>query len=58
MQQLAGILKPYEGECLLDQSTDASEARSVEFTRWREVVRIYNVHVEIHVRTVHSTLSS
>ena len=39
--QLAGILKPYKGECLLDPSTDTSPARAVEFTRWREVVRTY-----------------
>lgn len=36
--QLAGILKPYEGECLLDPpASDAGPAGAVNFTRWREV---------------------
>ena len=38
--QLAGILKPYEGECLLDPApSDAGPAGATEFARWREVVR-------------------
>ena len=41
LPQLAGILKPYRGECLLDPlPSDAGPAGATEFTRWREVVRI------------------
>ena len=38
--QLAGIVKPYEGECLLEPRDPNSDQTFVEFTKWDEVVRI------------------
>ena len=40
LSQLAGILKPYRGECLLDPPPSGGPAGVIEFTRWREVVRV------------------
>ena len=64
-KQLAGILEPYEGECLLDPPTAGQT--TVEFTRWDEVVGISlslslslslsRTHAHTHTHTHTHTLS-